>query len=256
MNAGFADRDSMIHRTAPVVRVVAAFGLSLVTALAMTPTVPLVALGLGVVFVGMARLPVTGVLKGLLPLLFFLLILWLVLPFTGEGATGYTWGPLTIKEQGVRLALLVSIKSGSILLILMALVSTMHSFDLGYALNALGLPEKLTFLIVMSARYIAVIEREYRKLSNAAKIRGFQPNTSLHAYRTYAHMAGMLLVRSHLRAGRVYNAMVLRGFDGRFKMMGSERAIYPNGALPQAVGMGLCVVVLMGLEVAVRLGVV
>ena len=51
---------------------------------------------------------------------------------------------------------------------------------------------------------------------NALKIRAFQPRTSLHTYRTYAYLVGMLLVRSYDRSERVRNAMVCRGFKGRF----------------------------------------
>lgn len=254
MNEPFVDIDSPIHRTAPTVRVAAAFFLSLVTALAMTPAVPLSALFLGVCFVLIARLPLFAVAKRLLPLVLFLLLIWVVLPFTGEGAALHTLGPLTVKADGLSLALLISVKSFSILLILMALVSTMHTFAMGHALNSLGMPEKLTFLIVMSARYISVIEREYQKLRNAAKMRGFQPDTSFHSYKTFAHLAGMLLVRSHLRAGRVYNAMVLRGFDGRFNLLTASRAERLQGCIPQTAGIALSVVALVGLEVAVRLG--
>ncbi|VVS93664.1 cobalt ECF transporter T component CbiQ [Desulfoluna spongiiphila] len=254
MNEPFVDISSPIHRTAPTVRVAVAFVLSLVTALASTPTVPLAALGLGGCFLLLARLPLGAVVRRLMPLCLFLFVLWVVLPFTGEGPALGSLGPLTVKGDGLALACLISLKSFSILLILMALVSTMHTFDLGHALNALGMPTKLTFLIVMSARYIVVIEREYRKLRNAARMRGFQPDTSLHAYRTFAHMAAMLLVRSHLRAKRVYNAMVLRGFDGRFNLLTARRSERMAGCLPQTACMAGSVVALVGLEVAVRLG--
>lgn len=254
MNEPFVDIASPVHATAPTVRVTGAFLLSLVTALAMSPAVPLAALGLGVGFVLLARLPLLAVARRLVPLCLFLALLWAVLPFTGHGPVLHTLGPLAAKADGLRLALLITVKSFSILLILMALVSTMHTFDLGHALNALGMPKKLTFLIVMSARYISVIEREYRKLKNAARMRGFQPDTSLHAYKTYAHLAAMLLVRSHLRAGRVYNAMVLRGFDGTFNLPVAHRSEGLTGCIPQAAGMAFSVVALIGLEAAVRLG--
>jgi cobalt/nickel transport system permease protein len=48
------------------------------------------------------------------------------------------------------------------------------------------------------------------------KIRGFQPRTNLHTYRSYAYLAAMLLVHSHDRADRVYQAMLCRGFHGKF----------------------------------------
>jgi cobalt/nickel transport system permease protein len=68
----------------------------------------------------------------------------------------------------------------------------------------------------MSYRYIFVIEQEYQRLIRAAKIRGFRPKTDLHTYRTYAYIVGMLLVRAASRAQRVYQAMLCRGFNGRF----------------------------------------
>jgi cobalt/nickel transport system permease protein len=50
----------------------------------------------------------------------------------------------------------------------------------------------------------------------AAKLRGFQPTTGLHTYRTVANLLGMVLVRGYDRSRRVYEAMVLRGFCGAF----------------------------------------
>ncbi|MCP3952682.1 MAG: cobalt ECF transporter T component CbiQ, partial [Desulfobacterales bacterium] len=40
--------------------------------------------------------------------------------------------------------------------------------------------------------------------------------TNLHTYRTYAYLAGMLFVRASMRAQRVYQAMLCRGFHGRY----------------------------------------
>ena len=57
---------------------------------------------------------------------------------------------------------------------------------------------------------------EFRRLVQAMKIRGFQPRTNLHTYRSYAYLAAMLLVRSYDRADRVFQAMLCRGFHGTF----------------------------------------
>jgi cobalt/nickel transport system permease protein len=51
---------------------------------------------------------------------------------------------------------------------------------------------------------------------NALKIRSFRPKTGMHTYRTYAYLVGMLLVRSYDRSERIQNAMLCRGFRGRF----------------------------------------
>ena len=68
----------------------------------------------------------------------------------------------------------------------------------------------------MSYRYLFLIEQEYQRLIRAARIRGFRPGTNLHTYKTYASIVGMLLVRSTLRADRVYQAMLCRGFRRKF----------------------------------------
>jgi cobalt/nickel transport system permease protein len=69
---------------------------------------------------------------------------------------------------------------------------------------------------LMTYRYIFVLEQESQRLIRAAKIRGFTPGTSLHAYKTYAYLVGMLFVKASERAERVYRAMKCRGFNGRF----------------------------------------
>jgi cobalt/nickel transport system permease protein len=68
----------------------------------------------------------------------------------------------------------------------------------------------------MSYRYIAVIEDEYKRLLRAAKFRGFRPKTNFHSYKTFAYLAGMLFVRASLRAQRVHQAMLCRGFNQKF----------------------------------------
>jgi cobalt/nickel transport system permease protein len=133
------------------------------------------------------------------------------------------------------------LKSISILALLIALVATMSVATLGNALNSLGVPGKFTQLLLVSYRYIFVIEQEYQRLVRAAKIRGFQPGTNLHTYRTYAYLAGMLFVRASLRAQRVYQAMRCRGFRGRYISLQTYRAGLQNAVF------GFCILMTCGL---------
>jgi cobalt/nickel transport system permease protein len=71
-------------------------------------------------------------------------------------------------------------------------------------------------MLLMTYRYLFVIEQEYQRLVRAMKIRNFRPRTNLHSYRTYAYLVGMLFVRASERARRVHSAMICRGFNGRF----------------------------------------
>ncbi len=61
-----------------------------------------------------------------------------------------------------------------------------------------------------------VIESEYLRLVRAMKIRSFKPGTNMHTYKTYAYLIGMIFVRASARAQRVHQAMMCRGFKGKF----------------------------------------
>jgi cobalt/nickel transport system permease protein len=110
----------------------------------------------------------------------------------------------------------IRLKSNAILLALIALVATMSLSVLGNALDWLHVPDKIVHLLLMTYRYVFLIEQEYQRLIRSAQIRGFRPGNNLHTYKTYASIVGMLLVRSAVRADRVYKAMLCRGFKRRF----------------------------------------
>jgi cobalt/nickel transport system permease protein len=145
-----------------------------------------------------------------------MVLLWVVLPMTFQGSVILSIGPLTVYQAGIIMAAQITLKSNSILLALITLVTTMNSSTLGYALNRLHVPDKIVHLLLMTYRYVFLIEQEYQRLIRAAQIRGFRSRTNLHTYKTYAHIVGMLLVRSAARAERVYQAMLCRGFKSKF----------------------------------------
>jgi cobalt/nickel transport system permease protein len=111
---------------------------------------------------------------------------------------------------------MITIKSITIVLFFMAFVATMTIGVMGYAMQKLYISDKFVFLVLMTYRYIFVIGEEYQRLFRAAKIRGFVSKTDIHSYKTYAYIAGMLFVRASLRAKRVHQAMICRGFNGKF----------------------------------------
>jgi cobalt/nickel transport system permease protein len=83
-------------------------------------------------------------------------------------------------------------------------------------LHRFYIPDKLVHLLLFTYRYIFVIQKEYQRLIRAAKIRGFEPKTNLHSYRTFAYLIGMIFVQASNRAERVHQAMKCRGFKGKF----------------------------------------
>jgi len=176
-------------------------------------------LALPIALLAAARLSIKKVLARLAIVNGFIVFIWLFLPFTTSGESIYTLGPLSIQKEGIVSALLITLKSNSIVLMVITLLGTSQIFTLVHALSHLWVPDKLVHLFFFCFRYIHVIHDEYHWLVNAMKIRGFKPKTDMHTYRTYAYLVGMLLVRSFDRSKRIMQAMKCRGFRGRLYIL-------------------------------------
>ncbi len=212
----FAIGNSCVHNLDPRFRIIIAMLFTFTIALSKGFSVLIASLCVSILLVCLARLHARDVFKRLSVVLGFLLLIWLFLPITYEGEMLYKIGPLVITEPGVILCAQISIKSTAIFLTFMALIATMSIATLGRSMIYLYIPGKLVYLMLMTYRYIFVIEQEYKRLFTAIKIRGFRSKTNLHSYKTYAYLIGMLFVRASTRAERVHQAMLCRGFRGRF----------------------------------------
>jgi len=197
----FASVDSLIHHLDPRVKIVLVFLFSVVVAVSICVT-------------WLARVPIKGLLRRLAPVNMLIIFLWFFLPFTVEGEPLFSVGPLVGTHEGVLYAARISIKSNVIIIMLIALVASTSILTLGHAMHELRVPKKIVHLFFFTYRYIHVIHREYLRLVNAMKVRGFRPGTNMHTYKTFAYLVGMILVRSSDRAQRVHNAMLCRGFRG------------------------------------------
>ena len=211
----FSEGDSLLHKLDPRVKIIVALLFSVIVAVSDKYTSLIGALFFAIVAVILARLRTREVISRLLVVNSFIFLLWLMLPFTFPGKNIYTLGSLNISQEGIKYALLITIKSNSIILVGIALLSTSSIFNLVHALRHLYLPDKLTQLFFFTYRYTQTIHSEYIRLNNALRIRGFKAQTNFHTYRTYAYLVGMMLVRSYDRSKRVYDAMLCRGFKGK-----------------------------------------
>ena len=233
----FAEGNSWIHGIDPRLRVIGAAAFTVVVAVSYDFTALFIGLILSLCMVLSARLDIRAVVQRLLAPVIFLLLLWAVLPWSYEGDALAALGPVTITRQGVTLCAQISLKTVCLMMAFMALVATMTVDTLGHSLNRLQLPDKMVHLLLITYRYLFVIEQEYQRLVRAMKIRNFHPKTNLHSYRTYAYLVGMLFVRASERARRVHSAMICRGFHGRFI---SLRAFPPNPLNP-VFGLGIII---------------
>jgi cobalt/nickel transport system permease protein len=154
----------------------------------------------------------------LLKINIFLIFIWLVLPFSFSmpGQELAKLGPFILTKEGVLLSALLSIKALAITAAAMAITTTTTVFQLMTGARSMGAPEKLTSMLALMMRYVTVIRDEYERLVWAMKIRGFKASTSIHSLKSYANLAGVLLVRGLDRGERVYAAMICRGYKGHF----------------------------------------
>ncbi len=212
----FALGSSLIHRLDPRLRVGLTSVYAFVVALSYQFSVLIAALVLSAILMGIAQVSIKAVFKRIVMVNALIFLLWLVLPFTFNGEVLTRIGSFAVYRPGVVLAAQITLKSNAILLAFIALIATMSLATLGHALYRLRVPEKIVQLLLMTYRYIFVIEQEYLRLLRAAKIRGFRPGTNANTYRTYAYVIGMLFVRAVARAERVQQAMLCRGFKGKF----------------------------------------
>lgn len=215
----FAAGDSWVHKLDPRVKILITLVFSVVVALNNHVSMVTISLMLPVSLIIFARFDFRSLLVRLGIVNGFILFIWLFIPFTTQGETIYSLGPLTIQREGVQQALLITIKSNSIVLMAIAMLGTSTVFTLVHALSHLYVPDKLVHLFFFCFRYIHVIRDEYLRLSNAMKIRGFRPRTDMHTYRSYSYLVGMLLVRSFDRSSRILQAMKCRGFSSRFYIL-------------------------------------
>jgi cobalt/nickel transport system permease protein len=207
---------SQIHRLDPRIKIVVAVLYAFAVALSGRFASILPALAFSFVLIGLSRLPLLAVARRVAMVNGLILFMWLVVPVTYPGQTIFSVGSLAATREGVLAALRITVKSNAILLAFITLIATSPVATLGAALSRLRVPEKIVHLLLLTYRYIFVMEEEYRRLVRSIAVRGFRPSTRLHTYRTFAYLVGMLFVRASERAERVHMAMLCRGFSGRF----------------------------------------
>lgn len=207
---------TVIHRLDPRPRIVVTLLFAIL--LALTQALPILGAGLAV---GMgaallARLFSPALVRRLLHVNLFMALLFLTIPATTPGTPLFTLLTLPFSREGLRLALVITIKANAIVLVFTALLGTVELPTLGHALQHLRVPDRLVHLLLFTLRYLDVVHHAYTDLLRAMKARGFRPRMNRHTYRSYGALLAMLIVRSLERAERIVDAMKCRGFKGRF----------------------------------------
>lgn len=170
----------------------------------------------------------------------FLIVLGVMLPLTVPGPTWVSLGPIELSRPGIDRAILILLRVNLAATAILILLAGLEPVRLGHALARMGVPEKLVHVLLFTARWVALVRDEARRLHDAMRARAFRATTSRHGFATLGHFVGQLLVRAFERAERVDEAMRCRAFTGRFALVAEERATAYDAIF--AVGLGLGIV--------------
>jgi cobalt ABC transporter, permease protein CbiQ len=181
------------------------------------------ALSLSALALSLSDIPVCVALKRMLAIDGFVLFMLCTLPFTVPGEPVFTLFGFTASYQGILYACRIALRANAIMLMMLSLLGRLEPTEFGHALFRLKVPENLVHLMQFTIRYIDVIFQEYRRLRVSMKARCFQPANSVHTYRSFGYLIGMMLVRSIERSQRIHDAMKCRGFTGKLVLLSQLR---------------------------------
>lgn len=134
----------------------------------------------------------------------------LVLPFAATFALITWWS-----GEGTR-ALALAEKSFLSGLAALLLIATTPMTQLLRALDSLGVPRSLVLVIQFLYRYLFVISEQAQHMRLASRCRQGPSRGRRSTFHAAAGALGVLFARSWERADGIYQAMLARGFTGRF----------------------------------------
>lgn len=211
---------SPLHRAAPQVKIVAAFGL--VFAIALTPRTAVWAFAVyGVIVAGLiavAHLSAGFIARRAIVLVPFLLVA-LLFPIVGSGDRIDVFG-ISLSEQGLWDMWNVFAKAGLGFLVAVLLSATTEIADLLRGLDALHMPRIVTSIIGFAVRYFDIVGADFGRMRVALASRGYQ-GRSIATWGVYAKTVGSVFVRTYERGERVYLAMLSRVYTGTMPSAGA-----------------------------------
>ncbi len=222
-HALYVHEHSPLHRLAPEVKLVAAFGM--VVAIAVTPREALWAFAAYaaalLVLLTMGRFRPRFVLARVAVVLPFILFAFLI-PFIGSGEKVEVLG-IALSRDGLWGAWNIIAKAtlGVTVSILLAGTTEVPAILRGMA--RLRVPATFTAIAGFMVRYLEVIAGELGRMRTAMTARGYDPRWLWQA-KPIASSAGALFIRSYERGERVHAAMLSRGYTGTMPDLDDRRA--------------------------------
>ncbi len=107
-------------------------------------------------------------------------------------------------------------------LTLLNLLVMSTSFDkITAALSALRAPRLFTVIFDLTLKYIFIMVQEAMRVSRAQEARRLWKPGFIERVKSVIPVASNILLRSHVKANNIYNAMLARGFNGGYRSLQS-----------------------------------
>lgn len=208
------ERDSVVHRLPPQVKIVATLLFTIVVV--VTPRDEFAAFAGYTALVAavsvLARVPAGWLAKRATIELPFVLLA-VALPFAGHGER-VTWLGTSLSVDGLYGAWNIFVKGTLGVLASLLLAASTTTRDLILGLDRLHCPQVFTQIATFMLRYMDILADDARRMRIARLSRGYDPRF-LWQVKAFAVSVGALFLRAFERGERVYLAMLSRGYVGR-----------------------------------------
>lgn len=215
-----ARKDSLIQRLHPLAKLLATLMfLVVVLSYGSTEIAALIPFFLyPVLLLSLSEVPLRTVLFRLLLIEPFVLLIGIFQAFLNQhpiqiGAVTLTAGQITLLSLLIKSTLTIS----ATLLLLM----TTSIEKIAYAMQQLKIPRLFILQFLLTYRYSVVLAEELSHMQRSYFLRA--PGQKGLPIKLWGIFAGQLLIRTFDRARRIYQAMLLRGYQGDFEMTAIAR---------------------------------
>ena len=205
--------DTIIHRLAPHVKIVATFAFVISVAISPRQRVEVFAVAFVCVLalIAVARIPIRVWLARCAVILPFMTMAVLV-PFVGGGEQTEVLG-VSLSTDGLWAAFNIAAKAliGASASVVLAATTPVTGLLDGFA--RLRVPRVLISIVAFMIRYLDLLVAQLGRMRTAMVARAHDPRWLWQA-KPIASSAGALFVRSYERGERVHQAMLARGYTG------------------------------------------
>jgi energy-coupling factor transport system permease protein len=249
----FIARDSLLHRTYPLVKLIWVFLVALGLFFYHTPLSGAVMLAVVLALALFAgQVPLREIL-GSSKIIFGLGLILMVFHFFADpGAPIFHLGPLTITDGGLRQGPIFFFRLSVVVLASFLLIWTTDSRDLMVSLTQAGISYRYAFAVFLALRFLPLVQREVDSVRAAHAIRGQATRSNLgHRFKLWQRYMFTVLVNGLRKAEATAAALDCRGFGSYPKRTNVKAVTFQPSSL---ILLGLTAVLIAGLIYIERVG--